>query len=94
MLHRKDRTASGSSLPVEGECLYALCVETKTALILGGGGITGGMYELGALSAIDDFIVSGGILLQRESGAIRGADSLRGGRTNDFGALHKPLAIL
>jgi hypothetical protein len=34
-------------------------VETKTALILGGGGITGGMYELGALSAMDDFIVSG-----------------------------------
>jgi hypothetical protein len=24
-------------------------VETKTALVLGGGGITGGMYELGAL---------------------------------------------
>ena len=41
------------------ETLYALCVETRTALILGGGGITGGMYELGALSAIDDFIVSG-----------------------------------
>jgi predicted acylesterase/phospholipase RssA len=34
-------------------------VETKTALVLGGGGITGGMYELGALSAMDDFIVSG-----------------------------------
>ncbi|RJP18945.1 MAG: hypothetical protein C4529_11810 [Deltaproteobacteria bacterium] len=32
---------------------------TKAALILGGGGITGGMYELGALSAMDDFIVSG-----------------------------------
>lgn len=46
-------------MPVGGEYLYALCVETKTALILGGGGITGGMYELGALSAIDDFIVSG-----------------------------------
>ena len=26
---------------------------------MGGGGITGGMYELGALSAMDDFIVSG-----------------------------------
>jgi len=34
-------------------------VATKAALILGGGGITGGMYELGALSAMDDFIVSG-----------------------------------
>lgn len=34
-------------------------METKTALVLGGGGITGGMYELGALSALDDFIVSG-----------------------------------
>ena len=34
-------------------------METKTALVLGGGGITGGMYELGALSAMDDFIVSG-----------------------------------
>jgi hypothetical protein len=34
-------------------------VATKTALVLGGGGITGGMYELGALSALDDFIVSG-----------------------------------
>ncbi|MBI5904119.1 MAG: patatin-like phospholipase family protein [Deltaproteobacteria bacterium] len=32
---------------------------TKAALVLGGGGITGGMYELGALSAMDDFIVSG-----------------------------------
>jgi hypothetical protein len=36
-------------LLVEGECLYALCVETKTALILGGGGITDGTCELGAL---------------------------------------------
>ena len=34
-------------------------MDTKAALILGGGGITGGMYELGALSAMDDFIVSG-----------------------------------
>jgi predicted acylesterase/phospholipase RssA len=47
-------------LPEAGESLYALCVDTKTALVLGGGGITGGMYELGALSALDDFIVSGG----------------------------------
>jgi predicted acylesterase/phospholipase RssA len=31
----------------------------KAALILGGGGITGGVYELGALSALDDFIVHG-----------------------------------
>jgi predicted acylesterase/phospholipase RssA len=46
-------------LPEAGETLYALCVDTKAALILGGGGITGGMYELGALSAMDDFIVSG-----------------------------------
>jgi len=46
-------------LPVGGECHYAFRVETKTALVLGGGGITGGMYELGALSAMDDFIVSG-----------------------------------
>jgi len=38
-------------LPVGGDSLYAFRVETKTALILGGGGITGGMYELGALSA-------------------------------------------
>ena len=29
-------------------------VESKTALILGGGGITGGVYELGVLSALDD----------------------------------------
>ena len=36
-------------MPVGGESLYALRVETKTALVLGGGGITGGMYELGAL---------------------------------------------
>ena len=49
----------GSSLPETGEYLYALFVGTKAALILGGGGITGGMYELGALSAMDDFIVSG-----------------------------------
>ena len=48
-----------SALPKEGEYLYPFCVETKAALILGGGGITGGMYELGALSAMDDFIVSG-----------------------------------
>jgi hypothetical protein len=34
-------------------------VEGKAALILGGGGITGGMYELGALSALDDFLVGG-----------------------------------
>ena len=46
-------------MPEAGECFYALCVGTKAALILGGGGITGGMYELGALSAMDDFIVSG-----------------------------------
>ena len=48
-----------SSLPDAGIYPYALCVGTKAALILGGGGITGGMYELGALSAMDDFIVSG-----------------------------------
>lgn len=29
----------------------------KTALVLSGGGITGGMYELGALAALDDYIV-------------------------------------
>lgn len=46
-------------MPKAGESLYALCVGTKAALVLGGGGITGGMYELGALSAMDDFIVSG-----------------------------------
>jgi NTE family protein len=46
-------------LPEEADCLYASNVGTKAALILGGGGITGGMYELGALSAMDDFIVSG-----------------------------------
>ena len=49
----------GSFLPVGGENPYAFYVGTKAALILGGGGITGGMYELGALSAMDDFIVSG-----------------------------------
>lgn len=31
----------------------------KSALILGGGGITGGVYELGVLSALDEFIVRG-----------------------------------
>ena len=46
-------------MPGGGENPYAFCVGTKAALILGGGGITGGMYELGALSAMDDFIVSG-----------------------------------
>jgi len=46
-------------LPLGGETLYAFRVETKTALVLGRDGITGGMYELGALSAMDDFIVSG-----------------------------------
>jgi predicted acylesterase/phospholipase RssA len=46
-------------LPGAGDSLDALCVDTKTALVLGGGGITGGIYELGALSAMDDFIVSG-----------------------------------
>ena len=46
-------------MPGGGENSYAFCVGTKAALILGGGGITGGMYELGALSAMDDFIVSG-----------------------------------
>jgi len=46
-------------LPEASEYFYALCVRTKAALILGGGGITGAMYELGALSAMDDFIVSG-----------------------------------
>jgi len=60
MHRRKGRTACGSSLPEAGEYPYALCVGTKAALILGGGGITGGMYELGALSAMDDFIVSVG----------------------------------
>ncbi|HEY7586089.1 MAG TPA: patatin-like phospholipase family protein [Candidatus Deferrimicrobiaceae bacterium] len=34
-------------------------MEGKAALILGGGGITGGMYELGVLSALDDFLVGG-----------------------------------
>ena len=46
-------------MPGAGESFYAFHVETKAALVLGGGGITGGMYELGALSAMDDFIVSG-----------------------------------
>lgn len=46
-------------MPEAGEYLYAFGVGTKAGLILGGGGITGGMYELGALSAMDDFIVSG-----------------------------------
>lgn len=32
---------------------------SKAALILGGGGITGGVYELGVLSALDDFLVGG-----------------------------------
>lgn len=31
----------------------------KSALVLGGGGITGGVYELGVLSALDEFIVRG-----------------------------------
>ena len=34
-------------------------MERKAALILGGGGITGGVYELGVLSALDDFLVGG-----------------------------------
>ncbi|MGE5699473.1 MAG: patatin-like phospholipase family protein [Deltaproteobacteria bacterium] len=34
-------------------------MEGKAALILGGGGITGGVYELGVLSALDDFLVGG-----------------------------------
>jgi hypothetical protein len=34
-------------------------VGSKAALILGGGGITGGVYELGVLSALDDFLVGG-----------------------------------
>lgn len=34
-------------------------VESKAALILAGGGITGGIYELGVLSALDDFLVGG-----------------------------------
>ncbi|MBI5419783.1 MAG: patatin-like phospholipase family protein [Deltaproteobacteria bacterium] len=34
-------------------------MEDKAALILGGGGITGGVYELGVLSALDDFVVGG-----------------------------------
>ncbi len=34
-------------------------VDKKAALILGGGGITGGVYELGVLSALEDFIVRG-----------------------------------
>ena len=38
-------------MPEAIEYPYALRVGTKAALILGGGGITGGMYELGALSA-------------------------------------------
>ena len=46
-------------MPGARESFYAFRVETKAALVLGGGGITGGMYELGALSAMDDFIVSG-----------------------------------
>ena len=31
----------------------------KSALVLGGGGITGGVYELGVLSALDEFVVRG-----------------------------------
>lgn len=31
----------------------------KAALVLGGGGITGGIYELGVLSALDEFVVRG-----------------------------------
>jgi hypothetical protein len=44
-------------LPTDGEYLYAFRVETKTALVLGGGGITGGMCEPGAIAAMDDFVV-------------------------------------
>lgn len=47
------------ALPAGTASFYARLVETKAALVLGGGGITGGMYELGALAAMDDFIVSG-----------------------------------
>jgi hypothetical protein len=50
----------GSSLPEAGEYPYALCVGTEAAHFLGGDGITGGTYELEALSAMDDFIVSVG----------------------------------
>lgn len=32
---------------------------SKTAIILSGGGITGGIYELGALAALDDLIAGG-----------------------------------
>ena len=45
MIFREPRRG-GSSLPVRGESLYSLCVETKTTLILGRGGITGGRFGL------------------------------------------------
>ena len=32
--------------------------DSRIALVLGGGGITGGVYEVGALLAIDDFLVN------------------------------------
>ena len=47
-------------MPEAGEYPYALCVGTEAAFFLGGDGITGGTYELDALSAMDDFIVSVG----------------------------------
>ena len=46
-------------MPEAIEYAYALRVGTKAALILGGDGIAGGMYEPGALSALDDYIVTG-----------------------------------
>src|ERR1043165_6184041 len=33
--------------------------QSRTALVLGGGGFTGGVYEIGALRALDPLTVSG-----------------------------------
>ena len=44
-----DRPAAGSRAPRAG----AGATRSKSALVLGGGGFTGGVYEIGALRALD-----------------------------------------
>ena len=43
-------------MPVGGGSLYAFRVETKTALVLGGGGITGGLRECFARHGMEVFL--------------------------------------
>src|SRR6185369_5256667 len=60
-LTRLKRMRSAAENPCEGPCLpmpSTLYGPVRRALVLAGGGITGGLYEIGALMALDALFVN------------------------------------